>query len=88
MAEQAHAEPTPADHQHGEMPSQEQAHTYKDVMGLIHWGGLVIACLVLFLVLWFCTPTGFIPCAVLTVILGGAGTAYLLTHKPPPEAAH
>lgn len=70
-----------SDPPHSSPPMQEQVHTYRDVMGLIHWGGLAVGSLVLFLVLWFCTKTGLIPSVVLTAIAGGAG-AFYFARKP------
>jgi hypothetical protein len=43
----------------GEMDIQEQVSTFHLVMGMTKWGSLVIGSLLLFLVLWFCTPAGF-----------------------------
>lgn len=44
----------------GDMDIHEQVATYNAVMALTKWGSLAVATAVLALVLWFCTPAGFI----------------------------
>ena len=60
------------DYHRGEMDITEQVNTYHAVMGMTKWGSLAIAVAVLALVLWFCTPAGFIggliPALVLLVV--------------------
>ncbi|MGZ6004395.1 MAG: aa3-type cytochrome c oxidase subunit IV [Caulobacteraceae bacterium] len=51
----------PASEYHrGEMDIHEQVSTFHLVMGITKWGSLVLASLLLFLVLWFCTGAGFL----------------------------
>jgi len=52
------------DYHRGEMDIHEQVATYNGVMALTKWGSLAIAVSLLALVLWFCTPAGFIGGAI------------------------
>jgi hypothetical protein len=66
-----------SDYHRGEMDIQEQTSTYAFVMALTKWGSLAVASAVLFLVLWFCTPAGFL-CAFVTAIVAiGLGVVVL-----------
>jgi hypothetical protein len=65
----AHADHDAAAYQHGEMEITEQASTYSAFMGMAKWGALAIACVVLFLVMWF-QPGGS--------LIGGLGAAVVL----------
>jgi multisubunit Na+/H+ antiporter MnhG subunit len=60
------------DYHRGEMDIHEQVSTYHAVMGMTKWGSLALAVAILALVLWFCTPAGFvgglIPALVLLVV--------------------
>jgi hypothetical protein len=62
-----------SDYHRGDMDIHEQVATFHLVMGMTKWGSLVLAALLLFLVLWFCTGAGFlgglIP-AVIVLVLG------------------
>ncbi|MGZ6013461.1 MAG: aa3-type cytochrome c oxidase subunit IV [Caulobacteraceae bacterium] len=49
-----------SDYHRGEMDIHEQVSTSHLVMGITKWGSLVLASLLLFLVLWFCTGAGFL----------------------------
>ncbi|MGZ5948326.1 MAG: aa3-type cytochrome c oxidase subunit IV [Caulobacteraceae bacterium] len=49
-----------SDYHRGEMDIHEQVSTFHLVMGITKWGSLVLASLLLFLVLWFCTGAGFL----------------------------
>jgi hypothetical protein len=74
-----------SDYRRGEMDIQEQESTFQLVMGITKWGSLVLAALLLFLVLWFCTPAGFVSGFVSGAILLGLGIVLL---RSKPEAAH
>ena len=77
MAE-PHATPAaPADAARGDMEIGEHRSTYRAFDGLVRFGSLAIAGLVLFLTLQFCTAAGFIGAAVPTVILWVAGAVFL-----------
>lgn len=69
----------------GEMDIQEQESTFQLVMGITKWGSLVLAAFLLFLVLWFCTPAGFVSGFVSGAVLLGLGIVLL---RSKPEAAH
>ena len=47
------------DYHRGDMDIEEQVSTFHLVMGITKWGSVVLASLLLFLVLWFCTGAGF-----------------------------
>ena len=49
-----------SDYHRGDMNIQEQVSTFHLVMGITKWGSVVLASLLLFLVLWFCTGAGFL----------------------------
>jgi len=66
----------------GEMDIHEQTATYAFVMQLTKWGSLAIAALVLFLVLWFCTATGFFGALVTAVVLVALGVVVLRDKAP------
>ena len=74
-----------SDYRRGEMDIQEQESTLQLVMGITKWGSLVLAALLLFLVLWFCTPAGFVSGFVSGAVLLGLGIVLL---RSKPEAAH
>jgi hypothetical protein len=67
------------------MDIQEQESTFQLVMGITKWGSLVLASLLLFLVLWFCTPAGFVSGFVSGAVLLALGIVLL---RSKPEAAH
>ncbi len=48
-----------SDYHRGEMDIHEQVSTFHLVMGITKWGSLVLASMLLFLVMWFCTGAGF-----------------------------
>ncbi|OGN49994.1 MAG: cytochrome C oxidase subunit IV [Caulobacterales bacterium RIFOXYB1_FULL_67_16] len=60
----------------GEMPIQEQAATFQLFMGLTKWGSLAVACLLVFLTLWFhpggTLVAGILGAGVLAVVGGFA----------------
>jgi hypothetical protein len=62
-----------SEYHHGDMDIHEQQETFHLVMGITKWGSLIIAALLLFLTLWFCTPAGFLSgliSAAIVLILG------------------
>ena len=75
------ADPASSYHR-GDMDISEQESTFHLVMNLTKWGSLHLASLLLFLVLWFCTPVGFlgglisgaVVMALGIVLLRGGGT--------------
>ena len=74
----------PSDYQHGAMNVTEQQKTFELVMGMTKWGSLVLASFLLFVVLWFCTPSaGFMGGAIAGVVLLSLGVVFL-REKPAP----
>lgn len=75
------AEPHAA-HSHSELTASsmeigEQRSTYRAFDGLVRYGSLGVAALVLFLTVMFCTRAGFFGAAIPTVILLIAGAVFL-----------
>lgn len=69
----------------GGMQINEQAATFKLFMDLAKWGSLAVACLLLFLTLWF-HPGGNLMAALAgAVVLGGVGFFAL---KAKADAGH
>ena len=48
-----------SDYHRGDQNIAEQVATFHLVMGITKWGSLVLASMLLFLVMWFCTGAGF-----------------------------
>ena len=72
------------DYHRGEMDISEQAATFDLVMGMTKWGSLVLASFLLFVVLWFCTPSaGFMGGAIGGFVLLTLGIVFL-REKPAP----
>lgn len=77
---------TAPDYHRGEMDIREQTSTFHLVMGLTKWGSLALAASLLFLVLWFCTDTGFVGAAITGAVLAVLGVVALREKKS--AAAH
>lgn len=80
----SHATETAA-HEHGQMDVAEHTATFKGVMNLFKWGSLWTAALLILLTMWFCTPAGFLPALVVTVIVLALGGFFL---RSKPGAGH
>ena len=74
-----------SDYHRGEMDIHEQVSTFNLVMGMTKWGSLILAAFLLFIVIWFCTPAGFVSGFVSGVVLLALGIVML---RSKPEAAH
>jgi len=74
-----------SDYQRGGMDIAEQTATFQLVMGMTKWGSLVLAAVLLFFVLLFCTHTGFMGSAIWAVVVAAVGTVLL---REKPAAAH
>lgn len=74
-----------SEYHRGDMDISEQVATFNLFNGLTKWGSLALAALLAMLVLWFCTPAGFLGGFVTSAVLVVLG-ALLLREKP--EAAH
>ena len=73
-----------SDYQRGAMDIAEQTSTFELVMGMTKWGSLYVAALLLMLVLWFCTATGFIGAAATAAVVIVLGTVLLREKKTDP----
>ena len=76
---------TAPDYHRGEMDIHEQTATFHLVMGLTKWGSLTLASFLLFVVLWFCTNTGFAGAAIAGIVVAALGVLVLREKK---SAAH
>ena len=65
------------DYTRGEMEIDEHEKTYDGFLKMTKWGSLYLAALLVLLVLWFCTPTGFLGAIVSAVVLLVIGTLVL-----------
>jgi archaellum biogenesis protein FlaJ (TadC family) len=74
-----------SEYHRGEMDISEQTATYKIFMLLTKWGSLAIAALLVLLVLWFCTPAGFLTSLGVTLVMTVIGIVVL---RDKPDAAH
>jgi hypothetical protein len=69
----------------GEMDISEQVATFHLFNGMTKWGSLALAALLSLLVLWFCTPAGFLGGLVTAAVVTVIGTLLL---RDKPEAGH
>ena len=74
-----------SEYHRGDMDISEQVATFHLFNGLTKWGSLVLAALLLLLVLWFCTPVGFMAGAISAVVLTVLGIVFL---REKPAADH
>lgn len=65
------------DYTRGEMIIEEHERTYAGFLKMTKWGSLYLAALLVLLVLWFCTPTGFLGALISAVVLVVLGTLAL-----------
>jgi MFS superfamily sulfate permease-like transporter len=65
------------------MEIAEQKATFKNVVGLLKWGSVGVAATVALLVLWFCTPAGFVPGFAVAAIIVLAGFVLLRQKRTP-----
>lgn len=70
---------------HGDMDIHEQQATYHLFMAMTKWGSLALAALLVLLVLWFCTPAGFVGGLISAVVVVALGVLLL---REPPAAPH
>lgn len=61
---------TKSDYTPGTMPVQEQSKTFGGFMNMTVYGGTLIAVLLLFPILLFCTPLSWFPALIITVVFG------------------
>lgn len=77
------ADPAHNEYHRGEMDVSMQESTFHLFMGLTKWGSLLMAALLALLVLWFCTPAGFLGGLIVAVVLGAVGVLVLREKKAP-----
>jgi hypothetical protein len=70
-----------SEYHRGEMDISEQSATYAVFMALTKWGSLATAAALVLLVIWFCTPGGFIPGFISAVVVSVIGVV-VLRDKP------
>lgn len=74
-----------SEYHRGEMDISEQVATFNLFNGMTKWGSLALAALLALLVLWFCTPAGFVAGFVTAAVMVAIGVVVL---RDKPEAAH
>jgi hypothetical protein len=65
------------DYTRGDMIIEEHEKTFSGFLKMTKWGSLYMAALLVLLVLWFCTPTGFLGALVSAVVVLVLGTLVL-----------
>ena len=61
------------DYTRGEMAIDEHERTFSGFIKMTKWGSLYISAVLLWITMWFCTPSGFLAgfiCAAVLVVLG------------------
>ena len=72
-----------SEYHRGDMEIQEQVSTYHLFVSMAKWGSLALAAFLIFIVLWFCTATGFMGSAAVGVVIAVAGFFVLREHGEP-----
>lgn len=74
-----------SEYHRGEMEIDEQVATFHLFNGMTKWGCLVLAALLSALVLWFCTPLGFLPGFITAAVVTVLGVILL---REKPDSGH
>ena len=74
-----------SEYHRGDMDISEQVATFNLFNGMTKWGSLSIAALMVLLVVWFCTPAGFLAGFISAAVLTVLGVLFL---REKPDAAH
>jgi len=74
-----------SDYHRGDMDIHEQVDTFKLVMNMTKWGSLILASLLLFLVMWFCTEVPFMGALISGGVVAVIGFILL---RSKPDAGH
>ncbi len=74
-----------SEYHRGDMDISEQVATFHLFNGLTKWGSLALIALLAQLVLWFCTPAGFLPGFISAAVILVVGVVVL---REKPDAAH
>jgi hypothetical protein len=72
-----------SEYHRGDMEIHEQVSTYHLFISLAKWGSLALAAFLIFIVLWFCTATGFFGSAAVGAVIAVAGFFVLREHDEP-----
>jgi hypothetical protein len=68
---------------HGTMNAATQVADFRAFASLTKWASLVIASMVLFLTLWFCTNAGFLSALVAAIVVLAIGISVLHNRRRP-----
>ncbi len=71
----------PTDYKPGHMDVARHRDMYQLFNVLLNWGGLAVATILIFLVLLLCVHAGFLPSAIVAVVVCGAGVFWLSRPK-------
>jgi MFS superfamily sulfate permease-like transporter len=71
----------PIDYKPGDMDVASHRDMYRLFNFLLNWGGLTLATLLSFLVLLLCAHAGFLPSAIVAVVVFAAGFVWLRRPK-------
>ena len=74
-----------SEYHRGDMDISEQVATFNLFNGMTKWGSLSLAALMVLLVVWFCTPAGFLAGFISAAVLTVLGVVFL---REKPESAH
>ena len=74
-----------SEYHRGDMDISEQVATFNLFNGLTTWGSLSIAAMMVLLVMWFCTPAGFVAGFISAAVLTVLGVVFL---REKPAADH
>jgi hypothetical protein len=75
-----------SEYHRGEMDIHEQTASYHLFVMMAKWGSLALAAALVFLVLLFCTPTGFFGSLIVGVVIAIGG--FLVLREHGGEDAH
>ena len=74
-----------SEYHRGDMDISEQVATFNLFNGMTKWGSLALAAMMVLLVVWFCTPAGFVAGFISAAVLTVLGVVFL---REKPSADH
>jgi hypothetical protein len=74
-----------SEYHRGEMDISEQVATFNLFNGLTKWGSLFLVAFLTLIVLWFCTPAGFVAGFISAAVVAVIGVVVL---RDKPDAGH
>lgn len=74
-----------SEYHRGEMDISEQVATFNLFNGLTKWGSLFLVAFLTLIVLWFCTPAGFVAGFISAAVVSVIGVVVL---RDKPDAGH